>query len=71
MEKVDATGFGMVVSMFTDSVDNAKDMAESRSRRRLSSERHVPAIPAAAYRRNVTLLRLSRWNVTLWRCRCR
>jgi len=56
--KVDATGFGMAVSVFTSSVDNAKDMAESRSRRRIiaatsryrdpggssSPQRHVPAL---------------------------
>jgi len=36
VEKVDATGFGIAVavSVFTGSVDNAKDMAESRSGRR-------------------------------------
>jgi len=35
VEQVSATGFGMAVSVFTGSVDNAKDMAESRSRRRV------------------------------------
>jgi len=33
-EQVDATGFGMA-AVFTGSVDNAMDMAESRSRRRV------------------------------------
>jgi len=37
----------------------------------LSPGRDVPAIAAAGYRRNVTFLRFSRWNVTLRRCRCR
>jgi len=33
----------------------------------LPAECHVPAIGAATYRRNVTLLRLGRWNETLRR----
>jgi hypothetical protein len=54
VEEVDATGFAMAVSVFTGSVGNAKDMAESRS-------------GWWSHRWNVTLLRLGRWTVTLRR----